>query len=273
MATRLFEGKDHALFYRKYRFSPQEPLKKVIFSYLDEKVSSFQLAVDVGCGSGQCTHLLAPRFDKVIGTDISEAQIEEANRAPHPPNVSFLAAPAEKMPVEDHSVDLVTAFTAAHWFDLPSFMTEVERALKPAGCVILTSNTLDMTLHYGDCSEKLTQIFTEVRLLVSVTQRLGIIKVQRVTDDYEEIFNALPFQDKKRITDIIDKVPMTVAELMGYIQSFSSYQTFLKARPEAAKSRLQNVEKRILETIGVSSHETRLEFWNRQVCVLGCRSS
>ncbi|KAJ7308914.1 hypothetical protein JRQ81_008191 [Phrynocephalus forsythii] len=270
MATRLFEGKDHALFYRKYRFSPQEPLKKVIFSYLDEKVSSFQLAVDVGCGSGQCTHLLAPRFAKVIGTDISEAQIEEANRAPHPPNVSFLAAPAEKMPVEDHSVDLVTAFTAAHWFDLPSFMTEVERALKPAGCVILTSNTLDMTLHYGDCSEKLTQIFTEFQQqLLAYSDS----KVQRVTDDYEQIFNALPFRDKKRITDIIDKVPMTVAELMGYIQSFSMYQTFRKAQPEAATSRLQDVERRILETMGVSSLETQLEFWNRQVCVLGCRSS
>lgn len=270
MASRLFEGKDHALVYQKYRFSPREDLQKAIFSYLEEKLSSFRLAVDVGCGTGQCTRLLAGRFEKVVGTDISEAQIEEAKRAPHPPNVSYLVSPAEKISFNDHSVDLVTAFTAAHWFDLPSFMAEVDRVLQPHGCLILTSNTLDMRLCYKDCSEKLTQIFTEFRgqLLPYVDK-----KVKRVEDDYEEIFNAVPFQDKKRITDIVDKVPMTVAELMGYIQSFSMYQSFLKAQPEAARAGLQNTEKRILETMGVSSVETPLEFWNRQVCVLACKSS
>ncbi|XP_072834556.2 putative methyltransferase DDB_G0268948 [Pogona vitticeps] len=270
MAARLFEGKDHAVFYQKYRFSLQENQQRVIFSYLDEKLSSFRLAVDVGCGSGQCTHLLAKRFEKVVGTDISDAQIEEANRAPHPPNVSYLVCPAEKLPFEDHSVDLVTAFSAAHWFDIPRFMVELERVLKPTGCVILSSSTLDMRLHYGDRTEKLTQIFTQFQEQLSVYANE---KINRVTDDYEEIFMSLPFQDKKRITGVLDKVPMTVAELMGLIQSFSMYQMFLKDQPEAAKAALQNTEQRILETMGVSSKETQLEYWTRQVCVLGCRSS
>jgi len=38
------------------------------------------LAVDVGCGPGvTSTSLLSPHFDKVLGVDISEAQIREAN--------------------------------------------------------------------------------------------------------------------------------------------------------------------------------------------------
>lgn len=49
-----------------------------------------ELAVDVGCGSGQGTLFLAERFGKVVGTDISQAQIQEAKAAPSPPNVSYL---------------------------------------------------------------------------------------------------------------------------------------------------------------------------------------
>ena len=36
------------------------------------------LAVDVGCGGGQSTLAFAPHFKKVIGLDISAAQISEA---------------------------------------------------------------------------------------------------------------------------------------------------------------------------------------------------
>ena len=48
------------------------------------------LAVDVGCGPGvQSTDQIAPYFDKVIGVDISQAQIEEAKSYHHPSNIEF----------------------------------------------------------------------------------------------------------------------------------------------------------------------------------------
>lgn len=71
--------------------------------------------------------------------------------------------PAEELPFEDGSVDLLASFTAAHWFDIGKFMNEVKRVLRPGGCVAISTYTIDMSLHYGDCSEKLTQIFREVR--------------------------------------------------------------------------------------------------------------
>ncbi|KAL7987018.1 hypothetical protein Chor_005937 [Crotalus horridus] len=215
MACRLFEDKDHAAFYQKYRFSLQENLQAVVLAFLEKK-----LGVDVGCGSGQNTLLLAKYFEKVVGTDVSEAQIEEAKRAAHPPNVSYFACPAEELPFEDNSVDLITAFTAFHTQLLP-YAHE---------------------------------------------------KIKFVLDDYKAIFDALPFQDKEKITDIVDKIPKSVSELLGYLQSFSMYQTFQKAQPEAAKSLIQNTERRILETMGVSSNETMMEIWTRQVCILGSKS-
>lgn len=38
MSYRLFEGKDHASIYQKYRFTPPDELKKIILQYLDTKV-------------------------------------------------------------------------------------------------------------------------------------------------------------------------------------------------------------------------------------------
>lgn len=71
--------------------------------------------------------------------------------------------PAEELPFEDASVDLLASFTAAHWFDIEKFMREVNRVVRPGGCVAISTYTVDMSLHYGTCSEKLTQIFREVR--------------------------------------------------------------------------------------------------------------
>lgn len=38
MSYRLFEGKDHASIYQKYRITPPEELKNIILQYLDTKV-------------------------------------------------------------------------------------------------------------------------------------------------------------------------------------------------------------------------------------------
>nr|XP_025976890.1 putative methyltransferase DDB_G0268948 isoform X1 [Dromaius novaehollandiae] len=269
MATQLFEGKGHAAVYQKYRFAPGEELQQTILSYVREKrTNPIELVVDVGCGSGQGTRFLAEHFRKVVGADISEAQIQEARDAPSPPNLSYLVCPAEELPFEDGSVDLLTSFTAVHWFDIEKFMKEVNRVVKPRGCVALSTYTADMSLRYGHCSEKLTQIFRETTDLIF---KYAHTRVKHVLEDYKEIFEALPFQDKKRITDIFDKIPMTVAGVVGYFESFSPYQAYMKDDPEAAKTLLQETEKRFLDTMGVSSRETPLEFWVRHVCILGCK--
>jgi len=47
-----------------------------------------------------------------------------------------------------------------------------------------------------------------------------------------------------RITNIYDKIPMTVAGVVGYLESASPYQVFMKNDPEAAKTLLPGMEKR-----------------------------
>ncbi|KAM9548954.1 putative methyltransferase isoform 2-T2 [Guaruba guarouba] len=201
MATQMFEARGHAAIYQKYRFAPGKELQRTILSYLREKgTNSAELVVDVGCGSGQGTRFLAEHFKKVVGTDISEAQIQEAWEGPSMPNVSYIVCPAEKLPFKDASVDLLTSFTAAHWFDLEKFMREAKRVVRPGGCVAISTYTVDMSLRYGKCSEKLTQVFRELwDLLLKYSHH----RIKHVLEDYKEIFEALPFPDKKRMLEVM----------------------------------------------------------------------
>ncbi|XP_007486209.1 putative methyltransferase DDB_G0268948 [Monodelphis domestica] len=270
MSAHLFEGKDHAAIYRKHRFPPPDELLSIIFSFLEEKKGKpYDLAVDVGCGSGQSTQVLGPHFARVLGTDISEAQIQQAQQAQNQANVSYRVCPAENLPVEDASVDLLTAFTAAHWFDLKAFMRELERVLKPGGCVSLSSYIPSIRIHYGDCSAELNAIFQETQ---TVLNKYANEKVSIVRSEYQEIFDLVPFPDKKRTLFHSKEVSFTVASLMGFMQSFSMFQTFHNAQPEAAKALLHQTQERFLKTMKVSSPETELGISFKYVCVLACKA-
>lgn len=54
-----------------------------------QKGHPFELAVDVGCGSGQGTVLLAKHFASVVGTDVSPAQLELALQHADEPNITY----------------------------------------------------------------------------------------------------------------------------------------------------------------------------------------
>jgi len=112
--------------YAAYR--PRYP--DALFDYVAGLAPRRGLAWDCACGNGQATLGLAERFDRVIATDASAAQIAQA--APHP-RVVYRVAPAESSGLEATSVDLVTVAQAMHWLDLDRFYAEVRRVLAADG--------------------------------------------------------------------------------------------------------------------------------------------
>ncbi|HEY9192827.1 MAG TPA: class I SAM-dependent methyltransferase [Methyloversatilis sp.] len=116
------------------RFRPEYPPE--LAAFLASVAPDHALAVDVGCGNGQLTQLLAPHFSSVIGLDPSGDQI--ANTVPNE-CISYRCAPAEHLPLADGSACLITAAQAAHWFDLPAFYLEVRRIAAPEGILALIS--------------------------------------------------------------------------------------------------------------------------------------
>jgi SAM-dependent methyltransferase len=94
------------------------------------------LAWDAGCGNGQLSVLLAERFARVIATEPSQAQLDEATAHPR---VEYRRAKAEDPVLDEASVDLAVAAQAAHWFDWPRYVDEVARVTKPGALVALVS--------------------------------------------------------------------------------------------------------------------------------------
>lgn len=116
------------------RFRPEYPPE--LAAFLASTAPDKRLAVDVGCGNGQLTQLLAPYFDKVVGLDPSMDQI--ANASPNA-RIDYQCAPAERLPLPDACASLITAAQAAHWFDLPAFYREARRIALPGAVLALVS--------------------------------------------------------------------------------------------------------------------------------------
>lgn len=93
--------------------------------------------LDVGCGAGAATMVLAGRFpdSEVIGVDFSTAQVRAARKAlsrKRLPNCSFKPGDAMKLPFADAQFDLVVSIASLkHWPDPERGLREISRALKP----------------------------------------------------------------------------------------------------------------------------------------------
>ncbi|XP_070711904.1 putative methyltransferase DDB_G0268948 [Pempheris klunzingeri] len=256
MAVRLYEAKDHAAAYLQYRVAPHELISRIM-GFMGEKTpNQFELAVDVGCGSGQGTVLLAPYFTKVIGTDISDAQLEMALVNSNPPNVSYSQCPAEELPFASGEVDLVTAMTAAHWFDRQKFLVEADRVLRPGGCLALLSYTMDMELECGDISNTLNDICKEfyAALLPFRNPYIGSSSVKI----YSDMFQSCLYPDKEWNECLRVKHIVPLNGYIGMVETFSSYQKLLQKDPAEAERLSDDIRSKLMSAMNVSSPDTEV---------------
>ncbi|XP_026152038.1 ubiquinone/menaquinone biosynthesis C-methyltransferase UbiE isoform X2 [Mastacembelus armatus] len=258
MAYRLFEGKEHATAYRKYRFSPSDHLIQKVLDFLEKRKGfPFKLAVDVGCGSGQGTVLLAKHFASVVGTDVSPAQLEFALQRAKETNITYKQCMAEELPFADNSVDLVTAMSAFHWFDRPRFLKEAHRVLKPHGCLALLSYTMDMELSYADCClHTLNQVCKEFYAALKPYRCpcLGPNSIEL----YREAYESIPYPDKEWQECMWVKMLMPLSGYMGFVETFSSFQAMLRDDPQKATSLSQDICQRLMTIMGVTSPDTEV---------------
>ncbi|XP_040297432.1 putative methyltransferase DDB_G0268948 [Bufo bufo] len=132
MAVEVFQKATFSSVYQKYMIPVSNEICNMILSYMKAKTNEQPLGmlVDVGCGTGRYILPLAPHFEKVLGIDISESQINLAKQSTSANNVSYMVASAENLPVKNDSVDLVHAGLAAHFFTIDTFLSEAFRPLR-----------------------------------------------------------------------------------------------------------------------------------------------
>ena len=97
------------------------------------------LIIDLGCGTGRFSELLATHFGaRVIGIDPSRKMIEAARGKPATGNVVYEHGAAEALPLPDGSADLVFMSNVFHHFpDRAAAARECHRVLRDGGRVCL----------------------------------------------------------------------------------------------------------------------------------------
>ena len=100
------------------------------------------LVLDVATGTGNTALAFAPLVARVTGIDMSEKMLEQAKiraQAEQILNAEFLEGEAENTPFPDSSFTIVTSRHAPHHFlDVPKFLSEVARVLKPSGRFVMS---------------------------------------------------------------------------------------------------------------------------------------
>jgi len=206
----------HAADYARYR--PTYPA--ALYDYCATLPARRGLALDCATGNGQAAVGLAERFGRVLGTDASAQQVIAAPpAASRPGNVLFAVAPAERAPLADASVDLVVVAQALHWLSHAAFYAEVERLLAPGGALAATMYDF---LEAGPAIDAAVLALREQVDPYWPPERAGTT---------EAGFAALPFLAREQPAAALTMTrEWTLAELLGYLSTWSAVRRFTAAR-------------------------------------------
>lgn len=92
--------------------------------------------LDVGCGFGEGLNFASRVFGfrNAVGLDLCRNAIDRANARLSRPGLLFVCGDAEQLPFEDGEMDIVVNVESSHTYpDLPRFLKEVARVLRPGG--------------------------------------------------------------------------------------------------------------------------------------------
>lgn len=250
-AHKLFQ---HAAVYAKYRPNYPASVLTKLASLVADGLTESSVAVDIATGTGQALAGLSEHFAKIIAVEASSAQCKQAAEAAaslgsvHEVHEGFAETFLKDTGMAAGSADVVTAFQAAHWFQLSGecgFYAEAAKALRPGGVVALVG--------YGNCTIK--------PATDEATGATGAEAAQAtVTEFYDGLLGEY-WDERRRLVDAhyVGMEPQDVAAdesspwvrvwrddseaierrmpldaFLGYLSSWSAYQTYRAKHAEEA---------------------------------------
>jgi SAM-dependent methyltransferase len=97
--------------------------------------------LDFGCGAGRLSNALAAHVKEVVGVDIAQSMVDEANRINQfPERVGFVAYDGHRLPFDDESFDgVVSLISIQHSPPAVQLacLVELQRVVRPGGVLVL----------------------------------------------------------------------------------------------------------------------------------------
>lgn len=99
-----------------------------------------KIVLDIACGAGYGSALLAETAKKVYGVDICEDVITYARQEYKNRDIAFLKGDARNIPILSNSIDVAVSFeTLEHITEQDIFLSEIKRVLKKKGILIIST--------------------------------------------------------------------------------------------------------------------------------------
>lgn len=99
-----------------------------------------KVVLDIACGEGYGSNLIAKSADQVVGVDISRDAVDHAKEKYTKSNLKFIEGSVFEIPVESNLFDVVISFeTIEHVSDHLKMMREIKRVLKPDGILVIST--------------------------------------------------------------------------------------------------------------------------------------
>ncbi len=214
--------------------------------------------LDVGCGPGSLTLLLAGSFEEAAGLDADGDMLAEARRlaaAAGIGNCRWVHRRAEELPAGLGRFRLVTFAQSFHWFDRPRVAAAVRGMLTPDGvCAHVHASTHEET------HPAITELVHEY---LGPVRRAGRGSLPAGTPGGEaEIYRAAGFHGPRRFTVPGRVVTRTADEVVAGVFSLSS------SAPHLFGDRLAEFEAELrqllapAETYRVRLREIAVDLWS-----------
>ena len=100
------------------------------------------VGLDIGSGTGRSSNALSNYCDFVFGLEPSAAMIDKAERGK---GVRYINATAEKIPLHENEVDIVTLAGSLHYVDGERLITELGRVCKPDAVIVVYDFNIDLS--------------------------------------------------------------------------------------------------------------------------------
>ena len=202
-----------------------------LFEYLASVSPTTELAWDCATGNGQAALGLSEYFTRVIATDVSPEQINNAK--PHE-KIKYHVGSAEQSGIKSQAIDLLVVAQALHWFNFELFYEEAKRVLKREGILAVISY-------------QLPRINTDINAIIDEFHHgtLGQYwPAERQHVDYAYAGISFPLQEIPSPTLIMEH-DWTLDQFLGYLRSWSAVVYF---EEEQKQNPIELIRKKLTST-------------------------
>lgn len=146
--------------------------------------------LELGCGAAAMTKKIATNgFGReVIACDIDEIQYKKNIENIKMDNIEFILCPAQDLPIEDNSIDMIFMFKSFHHIPkeyMQKALDEIKRVLKPNALVYISE-----PLFLGEQNELISMFHNEEQVRIDAFEAIK----KSVENSEFKLFNEIFFQ-------------------------------------------------------------------------------